>query len=91
MHPPPFNPNHRLSDWPDCILELRCRCGRSSAPAVRLLRERLGDPTFAALLPRLRCSGCGLPPGHVYLCAGHHRETHGGPEVRDWAVLVLKG
>src|SRR3954463_3499560 len=34
MHPPPFNPNHRLSDWPDCVLELRCRCGRSSTPAI---------------------------------------------------------
>src|SRR3954451_21341288 len=54
LHPPSFNPSHRLSDWPDCVLELRCRCGRITTPAVRLLRERCGrDPSFAELLSRL--------------------------------------
>src|SRR5437764_11690797 len=92
MHPPPFNPNHRLSDWPDCVRELRCRCGRITTPAIRLLRERCGrDPSFAELLSRLRCQGCGAPPPDcVWLCAGYHRDTHGGPEVRDWAVVLRR-
>ena len=28
MHPPPFHPEHRLSDWPECRLEVRCRCSQ---------------------------------------------------------------
>jgi len=38
MHPPPFYPSHRLSDWPDCCLEVRCPCSeRVVVLPVRLL------------------------------------------------------
>ena len=89
MHPPPFCQTHPLSEWPDCTVEIACRCGRSAKAPVRLLRERHGDPTFAELVPRLRCQGCGAPPAPVYLVAGQHRNTHGGPPP-DWSVLLVK-
>ena len=46
MHPPPFRPAHRLSDWPDCCLELHCCRGATVYP-VRLLIKNSGDRTFA--------------------------------------------
>lgn len=81
MYSPTFRLNHRLSDWPDCHLELRCQpCrDRSTVPAVKLLMSRLGNPTFAELLPRLRCQQCRAKPAPVYLVAGHNRAfCHGG-------------
>ena len=66
MHPPPFRLTQRLSEWPDCRLELNC----SAAPVlpVRLLAQDRGDQTFAAIVTRLRCSKCGRPPGRS-ICA----------------------
>jgi hypothetical protein len=65
MHPPPFRLQHRLSDWPDCQLELRCCKGITLYP-VRLMIEQRGDVSFGELLPRLQemrtkaCAGLSL-------------------------------
>jgi hypothetical protein len=45
MHPPPFHPTHKLSDWPECVIELQC-CGCSVNYPVQLLIKRKGDMTF---------------------------------------------
>jgi hypothetical protein len=83
-----FRIQHRLSDWPDCVIELQC-CGRSAGLPVRLLIRRGGDITFEALLKRLRCKRCGKRnPAPVYLVAGHHRTTRYGPAA-DWAVELV--
>ena len=88
MHPPQFRPTHKLSDWPHCIVELRC-CGGSVNYPVRLLVERMGDMTFEALVKRLRCKRCGkTKPAPVYLNAGRHRTACGGPEP-DWSVELV--
>ena len=90
MHPPAFRLDHRLSDWPECHLELRCTpCGgRSTAPAVKFLARQLGNPTFAALLARLRCHHCGAKPAPVHLCASYQRTFSGGPPP-DWAIELV--
>jgi hypothetical protein len=73
MHRPPFRKTHRLSDWPECVIELhclRCRSGSVGYP-VRLLIKRKGDMTFENFLGRLRCKRChGVKPAPVYLVAG---------------------
>jgi hypothetical protein len=70
MHQPMLRIQHRLSDWPDCVVELQC-CGGSVGLPVRLLIQRRGDITFEALLKRLRCKRCEKSnPAPVYLVAG---------------------
>jgi hypothetical protein len=86
MHPPPFRLTQRLSEWPDCRLELNCCRGAIVLP-VRLLAQDRGDQTFAAIVARLRCSKCGRPPAPVYLCAGHREHHHGAPA--DWAIELV--
>ena len=61
MHPPPFRLGQRLSDWPDCCLELHCCRGQPVFP-VRLLIRDHGDRTFAEVLTKLRCKQCRKPP-----------------------------
>ena len=39
MHPPPFRLGQRLSDWPDCRLELNCCRGQSVLPVRMLIRD----------------------------------------------------
>jgi hypothetical protein len=87
MHPPLFRKQQRLSDWPECTVEMHClHCrGGSVAYPVRLLMQRQGDMTFENLLRRLRCKRCGGAPAPVYLVAGHHRTARSGPTA-DWAV-----
>ena len=87
MHVPPLLPSHRLSDWPDCTVELRCGCGRSSMPGTRLLAKRHGDQPVVALVQRMRCKDCGAKPDKVWLVAEHHRSPQGGPSP-DWAVEI---
>lgn len=88
MHPPLFHPAQRLSDWPDCVLELRCPCSaRVVMRPVRMLLDR-GDRTFSTVLAALRCSKCGEKPTPVYLVAGHHRTFNHGREP-DWAVDLV--
>jgi hypothetical protein len=73
MHPPLFRKTHRLSDWPECVIELHCQhCrGGSVGYPVRLLMQRRGDMTFENLLRRLRCKRCqAVKPAPVYLVAG---------------------
>ena len=86
MHPPQWNQNHRLLDWPDCTLDLACAsCGCSSQPSCKLLAGRHGNRTFAEVLPRLKCAKCRRPPVEVYLVAGHHRKLMPGPDP-DWSL-----
>ena len=89
VHPPTFRRDHRLADWPDCALELRCpRCGWSTFPGIRLLLSQFGNPTFDDLLPRLVCKRCRIRFAPVYLLAGQHREfCYGGPP--DWAIELV--
>jgi hypothetical protein len=88
MHPPLFRKSQRLSDWPECVVELHC-CGGSVGYPVRLLMKRKGDMTFENLLLRLRCKRCGRArPAPVYLVAGHHRTARYGPEA-DWALELV--
>ena len=86
MHPPPFRLGQRLSDWPDCRLELNCCRGQSVLPVRMMLRDH-GDRTFAAVLAKLRCQKCRKPPAPVYLCAGHREFTMGAPA--DWAIELV--
>lgn len=90
MHPAGFRPDHWLSDWPDCYLELSCHpCGgRVVIASVKLLAGGIGDRTFAEVLRRLRCERCGGKPAPVFLCASQHRTFHGGPEP-DWAIELV--
>jgi hypothetical protein len=86
VHPPPFRLAHRLSDWPDCKLELSCCRGKTVYP-LRLLTQRHGNRSFAEILARLRCGKCKRPPAPVYLCAGHREHNHGAPA--DWAIELV--
>lgn len=88
MRCPSFRTAHRLSDWPDCVLEIRCPCSeRMIMLPVRMLLQR-GDRTFSAVLRALRCSRCRGGPAPVYLVNGHHRTFNHGPEP-DWAVELV--
>ena len=89
MHPPPWNQNHRLLDWPDCWLELRCVCPHVSLYPCKLMAKHHGNRTFAEVLGRVTCSKCRRRPFSVYLCAGAHRtKGHGGP-APDWAIQLV--
>ena len=89
MHPPAFRRSHRLSDWPECSLELRCRCspGTTLMP-VKLLITQRGGLAFATILDRLRCSRCRARPAPVYLVAGHTRSFINGPPA-DWSLELV--
>lgn len=86
MHPPRFLPTHRLSDWPECKLDIICCKGVVSLP-VKLMIQRHGDRTFEDALRRLRCGRCRGWPKRVYLCAGHREFVGGAPA--DWAVEIM--
>ena len=50
MHPPDFQLDHRLSDWPDCTIEAVCR--RHGVPlAAAALQFPLGHPIVASVIP----------------------------------------
>jgi hypothetical protein len=90
MHPL-FRKQQRLSDWPDCVIELHClQCrGGSVGYPVRLLMKRNGDMSFENLLRRLRYKRCrGGNPAPVYLVAGHHRTARSGPTA-DWSIELV--
>jgi hypothetical protein len=87
MHPPPLRLDHRLSDWPECCLEVHCCKGTVMFP-TKLLIERHGDRTLVAVLKNQRCSHCGKPPAPVHLCAGWHR-SHVGGAAPDWAIELV--
>ena len=86
MHPPSFLLAHRLLDWPEWSLEVRCCKGIVLYP-VRLLAEKHGNRTFKNVLRGLRCRRCGRKPAPVFLCAGHRLHSGGAPP--DWAVELV--
>lgn len=87
MHPPEFRPHqHKLSDWPDCSLEIQCCQGATIVP-VRLLATNHGDRLFADMLAKLRCSRCRGRPAPVYLCAGHREHNDGSPA--GWSIEIV--
>jgi hypothetical protein len=90
VHPPDFSIHHRLSDWPDCRIEVNCSpCGgrRVDIP-VRLLLRDGPDRPFASIVAGLRCKVCGGKPAPVYLVAGLTRSFCFGPPP-SWAVELV--
>lgn len=88
MHPECFSKHQRLSDWPECWIEIYCPCGRSTAMLAKMMRERYGDLPFTGVIRQLRCERCRRAPGPVYLRAGLVRTfCHGGEP--DWAVELV--
>ena len=86
--PLPFSPEHRLSHWLACSLEVRCPCSpRVALIPIRLLRGD-GDRRLKDVVSALRCRLCRGRPAPVYLVAGQHRQQSGlaGP---NWAVEVV--
>jgi hypothetical protein len=83
--------DHKLSDWPDCHLEMRrAACsGRTVLFPMKLLMERHGNTTFADLLAKLRCSKCQHRPAPVYVCAGTKRTPGNGGGPPDWAIQLV--
>ncbi len=90
MHPPPFNPDHLLSDWPDCRLEVRCpKCRHTAFIPIAIIRAQHGDRSFRRVLAALRCGQCEAVPAPVYLLAGETRvHCYGGPP--GWAIELVK-
>lgn len=87
MHPPPWNQNHRLMDWPGCSIELRCPgCTATCMYPCKLLASQHGNRTFVDVLPRLVCKRCRLHPAEIYLVAGHHRNFGSGGPGPDWSL-----
>jgi hypothetical protein len=88
MHPPDFSLTHKLSDWPDCRLEIGCPCSaRVVVVPVRTLLER-GDRAFGRAISALRCSSCRGKPAPVYLVAGLTRQACMGPPP-SWTVELV--
>jgi hypothetical protein len=88
MHPPQFRPTHKLSGWPECVIELHC-CGGSVGYPVGLLIKRKGDMTLQISSSGFAASAAaGLTQRPVYLFAGHHRTARFGPDA-DWAVELV--
>ncbi len=78
-----------ITDWPDCCLEVRCRCSeRVVVLPVRLLFEQRGDRLFLDVLAGLRCSACQGKAAPIYLIAGHHRTFHRGPPP-EWSLELV--
>jgi hypothetical protein len=86
MHPPPFLMSYRLSDSPDCRLEMHCCKGISVYP-VKLLIQKRGNLEFRLVVDRLKCPACGKKPAPVYLCAGHRE--HNGGATPAWAIELV--
>jgi hypothetical protein len=90
MHPPRFLRSQRLSDWPECFLEIACPLceQRSFTIAVKGLLRWYGDRAFAEVLARLRCKFCRRKPGSVLLHASYGREN-GGQQTSDWTLTIF--
>ena len=90
MHPPPFNPNHVIADWPDCHLELGCpTCGKVTIISLRMFGRDHGRILVLDLVSRLRCQAYRVAAAPVYLCASHHRRHLGGGPSPDWALELV--
>ena len=78
MHPPSFNPNHVISDWPDCCLELGCPAyGKVTIVSLRMFGRDYGRLRVLDLVRRLRCQACRVAAAPVFLCASYHRRHLG--------------
>jgi hypothetical protein len=89
MHPPDFNPNHRLSDWPECFIEAGCpTCGKVTIAAVKMLLAGGRDAPLLETVKRFKCSACKVTAAPVYLVAGRTRRFVGGPRP-DLAVELV--
>jgi hypothetical protein len=90
FHPPTFHPSHRLSDWPDCYLEIRCpQCGKSTVAPLQLLLRGDQDGRILDLISRFRCDRCNVKPAPVYLCASPTRTFAHGP-APDWSLELVQ-
>lgn len=88
MHPP-LHPDHKLSDWPDCTIEVRCPCSeRVAVFPVRLLINQRGDRTISAVVQSFRCTKCKGKPAPIYLVAGQTRTFNYDPPP-DWALELV--
>ena len=57
-------------------LSLTCpECRKETLFPFRLLKARTGEQRFSAILPRLRCNVCYLPPATVALARHRARPT----------------
>ena len=89
LHPPAFSLDHALSDWPHCILKVRCPCSpQVTLLPARFLSEQHGNRPFKAILAALRCQSCRGKPAPVYLVAEHHREPGKGTGP-DWSLVLV--
>ena len=86
-HPPPFHPDHRMLDWPECRIELRCVCGAVTLYPTKLLAARYGNRTFGEVLGRVKCQTCRNRPVGAWLCAGHRSRNGGAPP--DWSIELI--
>ena len=69
-----------LAELAGLWLDVRCRCGRTSFPPLRLLAARHGWRTpLGDVLPRLRCSRCRTAPATVDLIADPANGATGNP------------
>jgi phage FluMu protein Com len=91
LRPPPFRLNHRLSDWAECWLEMKCpKCnGRQSISPIKLIIAKHGERTFLDLIRKLRCSVCGELAAPVYLCASASRTGGHGGAPPNWAIEIV--
>ncbi len=99
-NPPPFDRAVALACTMRTLrgrwLAVRCHCGASSTPPVKLMlveRPDLARSTLAVVLVSLRCHVCRGRPASVALVEtsyGGLDEGGGGPAERGWR-LVLHG
>ena len=88
LHPPTFRVSHRLLDWPNCRLEMRCgSCRNVVLSPTKLIAERHGNRMFSDVLGRIKCQRCGSPPESVFLCAGLRTRNGGAPA--DWSIELV--
>jgi hypothetical protein len=89
-HPPPFNTNDRLSDWPLCMIEAGCpKCEKRTVMPISAMLRGKPDARIMDVARRLRCDRCGVHAAPVFLCEGFHRQGgYGGPSP-GWALELV--
>jgi len=77
-------------------LAVRCHCGASSTPPIKLMlaeRPTLTRATLADVLVSLRCHVCRARPKSVALVETSYRgldEGGGGPAERGWRLVLAE-
>jgi hypothetical protein len=90
MHPPVFRIQHRLSDWPDCIVDLQC-CGGSAGIADKIgYADRWCYATRELAQKALdEWTGQDEPSGwHRHPATGRRREN--GDPAREYIAMEQK-